>query len=108
MKSAADLERLRAEVRKKVRLRAMEKKWIVEISMATAAIEAGARDLLMELLAACADCSLPLQVIQNGNLGEGYRLPVLKLISPQGRETIFEDVHADDLAAILSLPEKGE
>lgn len=107
MKSAADLERLRKRVQAKVRLR-KEGTWRIEINTTPEATQAGAYDLMRKLIDLSAHSSFPFQVMQNGNPDDRlHAFPVLKTISPKGHETIYEGVHADDLAAILSAMEKG-
>lgn len=106
MKSAADLECLRKSVQEKVRLRNEKNIWRVEIGMA--ASKDDVHNLLRELLHLRRKVSFPFRIIQNENPDERYRLPVLKIIRPDGDETIHEGICAEELDAVFHAMEKGD
>lgn len=102
-KTAADLEQIRKETLKNVKIRTGKDGYKIVVGMATCGISAGSRDVLKEAVKLVDEKELnSVTVGQMGCIGLCSMEPIVEVISPEGEKTRYIKVNKEKMDKIIN------
>jgi|SRR5690554_3915762 len=101
MRSLKELNKLKEEALKEIKLRNTDKKATIIIGMGTCGIAAGARDILQSVHKEIDKRGLDVRVTQTGCIGMCEKEPLMDVQLPEEERITYGNLNQDDIRKII-------